>query len=292
MAEAFAAFVNAESDAFAAGRDARYPMIAASGDKQALLAQMKEFDAGSDHVVFTESSFRIPTIYMNDWPDRYIHTSGDLPENIDATKLERAGFIGAASAWFLANLTAEDLSAVSALLERQSLRRTSVMLERRSALPSIEQGVLETQHMAYERGVLDSLQPWLVVPSATRAARERFLGQLAALSKSDRGSAKREPPGAVYVRNAEPKGPMSVFGYDYLVAHLGEERAAALALTEYSGLRGGGGEYAIKALNFVDGRRSVRDIRDALAAEFGPVPIEHVAAYLEALETIKVIRRR
>jgi hypothetical protein len=36
----------------------------------------------------------------------------------------------------------------------------------------------------------------------------------------------------------------------------------------------------------------VRDIRDALAAEFGPVPIEHVAAYLEALESIKVIRRQ
>ena len=107
---------------------------------------------------------------------------------------------------------------------------------------------------------------------------------------SGRTSAKREPPGAVYVRNAEPKGPMTVFGYDYLVDHLGAERAEALALTHYSGLRGSGGEYAIEALNFVDGHRSVRDIRDALAAEFGPVPLEHVAAYLEALETIKVIR--
>src|SRR6185503_10666489 len=103
---------------------------------------------------------------------------------------------------------------------RQSLRRTAVMLERRSALPSAEQGVLETQHMAYERGVLDSLGRWLAVPSATRAARERFLEQLAALSKSDGSSAKREPPGVVYVRNAESKGPMSVFGYDYLVDHL------------------------------------------------------------------------
>jgi len=292
VAEAFAGFVNAESDAFAAGRSARYPMIAASGDKQALLAQVKEFDAGSDHVVFTDSSFRIPTIYMNDWPDRYIHTSGDLPENIDATKLERAGFIGAASAWFLANLTAEDLPALSALLERQSLKRTAVMLERRSGLPPVDQGALETSHMTYERGVLDSFERWLVVPSATRAARQRFLEQVTALATSARSSAKREPPGVVYVRNAEPKGPMSVFGYDYLVDHLGAERAETLALTDYSGLRGGGGEYAIEALNFVDGRRSVRDIRDALSAEFGPVPIEHVAAYLEALETIKVIRRR
>jgi aminopeptidase YwaD len=292
VAEAFTAFVNAQSDAFAAGRQARYPLIAASGEKQALLAQMKEFDAGSDHVVFTDSSFRIPTIYMNDWPDRYIHTTGDLPENIDATKLARAGFIGAASAWFLANLTPEDLPALTALLERQSLQRTAVMLDRREKLPPAEQAVIETQHMAYERAVLDSLQRWVAVPASARTTRDRLLQQLAAIAKSDRAaSAKRSAPGVVYVRNAEPKGPMSVFGYDYLVDHLGTERAAALALTTYSGLRGGGGEYAIEALNFVDGRRSVRDIRDALAAEFGPVPLEHVAAYLEALETIKVIRR-
>ena len=85
---------------------------------------------------------------------------------------------------------------------------------------------------------------------------------------------------------------MTVFGYDYLVDHFGGERTAALALTSFDGVRGGGGEYAIEVLNFVDGRRSVQDIRDAVAAEFGPVPLEHVAAYLEALETIKVIRSR
>jgi hypothetical protein len=136
------------------------------------------------------------------------------------------------------------------------------------------------------------MERWLVVPPAVRATRQRFLGQLTALASLDRAAPKRESPGVVYVRNAEPKGPMSVFGYDYLADHLGAERAAALALPDYSGLRSGGGEYAIEALNFVDGRRSVRDIRDALSAEFGPVPLEHVAAYLEALETIKVIRRR
>jgi hypothetical protein len=292
VAEAFAAFVNAESDAFAAGRDARYPLVAASGEKRALLAQMKEFDAGSDHVVFTDSSFRIPTIYMNDWPDRYIHTTGDLPENIDATKLERAGFIGAASAWFLANLTADDLPALTALLERQSMQRAAVMSGRRAGLVPDEQAVIEAGQVAYERGVLESLERWFPVPAATRTAREKFLTQLATISTSGRNPAKREPSGVVYVRNAEPKGPMSVFGYDYLADHIGAERAEALALTQYSGLRGSGGEYAIEALNFVDGRRSVREIRDALAAEFGPVPVEHVAAYLEALESAKVIRRR
>ena len=63
------------------------------------------------------------------------------------------------------------------------------------------------------------------------------------------------------------------------------------ALTSYQGLRGDGEAYALEALNFVDGRRTVQTIRDALAAEFGPVPVEHVAAYLQALEQIGVLRR-
>jgi aminopeptidase YwaD len=292
VAEAFAAFANAQSDDFAAGRGARFPMIAPSGGKQALLAQFKEFDGGSDHVVFTDSSFRIPTIYMNDWPDRYIHTTGDVPANIDASKLERAGFIGAASGWYLANLAATDLPVLTALLDRQTLQRTAVMMERRAALPDEERTAVETLHAGYERGVFDSLQRWLTVPAATRAARNRFLEQLAALAMPGRVSGKRPVAGVIYVRNAEPKGPMSVFGYDYLVDHLGAERAEALALPNYSGLRGGGGEYALEALNFVDGRRSVAEIRDALAGEFGPVPLDHVVEYLEALEAIKVIRRR
>jgi hypothetical protein len=84
---------------------------------------------------------------------------------------------------------------------------------------------------------------------------------------------------------------MSVFGYDYLVDHLGKDKADALALPNFTGLRAEGESYALEALNFVDGRRSVQAIRDALAAEFGPVPLEHVAGYLAALETIGVLHR-
>jgi len=47
----------------------------------------------------TDSSFGIPMIYLNDWPDRFIHTNLDGAANIDATKLKRAGFIGAASGY-------------------------------------------------------------------------------------------------------------------------------------------------------------------------------------------------
>ncbi len=71
---------------------------------------------------------------------------------------------------------------------------------------------------------------------------------------------------------------MSVFGYDYLVDHLGKAKADTLALLKFQGLRAEGESYALEALNFVDGKRSVQSIRDALAAEFGPVPLEPVVA--------------
>jgi hypothetical protein len=54
-------------------------------------------------------------------------------------------------------------------------------------------------------------------------------------------------------------------------------------------MRRGAEEYAIEVLDFVDERRGVQETRDAVAAEFGAVPLEHVATYLSALAEIKVI---
>ena len=44
-------------------------------------------------------------------------------------------------------------------------------------------------------------------------------------------------------------------------------------------------------LNLVDGRRTDREIRDAVSAIYGPVPIEMVTGYLTALESAGVIAR-
>jgi len=294
VGEAFTQFVNEQSYAYAATGRARYPLVAAGGGREALLAQTQEFEPGSDHQVYADSSFRIPGIYMNDWPDRYIHTTGDLPANIDSTKLERAGFIGAASAWYLANLTEQNLPDLLALLERQTLKRAGIAMERRSAAATTDQRQgLERFRRSYEAAIVDSITRFTPVSKEVRAQRQRFLTQVDALVGTTAGKNPTRPAdaGVVYMRCAVPKGPMSVFGYDYVTAHLGAERASALALANYEGLRGSGEQYTYEALNFVDGNRNVGDIRDALSAEFGPVPLEHVADYLRALTEIKVLVR-
>src|SRR5882672_9257035 len=116
VAWAFAEFVNEESYKFAATGTAEYPFVAPEGGKEPLRAEHSAYTMGSDHDVYQDSSFGIPAIYLNDWPDRYIHTNLDTAANIDPTKLKRAAFIGAASGYFLARAGKDDVPAIEAVM--------------------------------------------------------------------------------------------------------------------------------------------------------------------------------
>ena len=102
VAFALARYVNAQSLAYASTGAAEMPLIDPDGSRRALQAEIGGFSEGSDHQVWAEGSFRIPVIYIADWPDRYIHTQRDMPENLDPTKMRRAIFIAAASGYHLA----------------------------------------------------------------------------------------------------------------------------------------------------------------------------------------------
>jgi hypothetical protein len=102
LAWSFAQWANDQSYRYAATGSSAFPMVASTGGKAPLRAEATPFQMGSDNDVYQDASFGIPTIYLNDWPDRYIHTNLDKAENIDATKLQRVAFIGAASGYALA----------------------------------------------------------------------------------------------------------------------------------------------------------------------------------------------
>jgi hypothetical protein len=292
VAEAVAEFVNAETDALAGGRAATYPLVAAGGDKRALQAALAEFTSGSDHQVYTDSSFSIPAVYLNDWPDRYIHTDRDVPANIDASKLERAAFIGAATALVLANATTADGEALWRVSRARSLRRTARTLERRDGLPAEEAAALARFHLWHERTLAGSLGRFLEPTAALQAAMAAHQSATAALLGPAAPAPRPAGAGArVYRRAAQPRGPMGAFGYDYLTDHLGEARARALRLAQFTGLRGDGDAYAYEALNLMDGRRPLQEVRDMVSAIYGPVPLDVLAEYAEALESIGVVSR-
>ena len=285
-------FVNRETETYTSGGDTAFPLAAEEGGKEPLLALMEGLDMGSDHDVFFEGSFRIPGLYLHDWPDRYIHTNYDLAANIDPTKLERAAFIGAVAAWFLANMDDDDVPAVLAMLERNALKRSAELLERRAGLDAADQLAMTNVYLALEEGKRDSITEFAALSREQRASHAAFLQNLARITAvpaiANVAGAGRN--NIVYARNESLQGPMSAFGYSYLQDRYGVERTAGLRLRQYRGLWGSGGQYAYEALNFVDGERTVSDIRDWLTAELGPVPLEYVEEYLEALESIGVIR--
>jgi aminopeptidase YwaD len=290
VAEHFAEFVNEQSAKFAKGEVAAFPMVAPEGGKEALQAEMADFSMGSDHQIYSDSSFGIPAIYLNDWPDRYIHTNLDSPANVDPTKLKRAAFIGAASAYFLANLKPEDASSILHLLQSHSLRRTSVMLKRRAGLSMEEAAHLTRFHLWHEHALVDSMERFFRISNDTRAEAMAFLSNIEELLGEIRPRASAQGDGRlVFRRNGQVMGPMSAFGYDYFTDHYGAERENAIRLLQYRGLRGSGGEYSYEVLNLVDGRRTATEIGDSVSAIYGPVPLEMIVEYLRALESIKII---
>jgi hypothetical protein len=134
LADAVGLFVNEQTEAFAKTGNARYPLIASDGSKDPLRAELAPFSQGSDHQVYTDSSFGIPAIYLNDWPDRYIHTNLDVPAHIDSTKLGRAAFIAAASGYILATLEPGDTSALIEMMAPFALERRARAMRRNTVL--------------------------------------------------------------------------------------------------------------------------------------------------------------
>jgi len=253
---------------------------------------MEGLDMGSDHDVFFEGTWRIPGLYLHDWPDRYIHTNYDLAANIDPTKLKRAAFIGAVSAWYLANMSDDDVPAVLTMLERNALERTSELLERRLQLSATDAAASADVHFNVERRKVHSVEQFATLTEGNHEAAMGFLAELQTLIAAPEAAAGNERNETVYERNSDIQGPMGAFGYSYLSDKYGQEKLADLRLRRYTGAHGSSGQYVYETLNFVDGQRTVSDIRDWLTTELGPVPLDYVEEYLAALESIDVIRKK
>ena len=285
-------FLNDQTGRFTDGEDVAFPLNAPEGGKEPLLAQMEGLDMGSDHDVFFEGTWRIPGLYLHDWPDRYIHTNFDTAANIDPTKLKRAAFIGAVSGWFLANLSEDDVPALLELLRRNALTRGGELLGRRAALPALDAAASTQVHFDVERRKVESIAAFASVSEVQRNSALRFLDELQKLFVMPVPAIFVPRDETVYERNPAIEGPMHAFGYSYIEDKFGSESLQGLRLPKHATQFGNGRMFTYEALNFVDGVRTVSDIRDWLVAELGDVPLENVGEYLAALESIDVVRKK
>ena len=288
-------------------------ILSPEGTKEDFVAEMQGLDLGSDHQVFGDSAFGIPMLYFHDWPDVYIHTNKDVPENLDATKLQRVAFLGAAIGYTLASAGPAEAPALLAESAGRGAMRLGAGRARALADMSAAEG--EAVHQAYrearnriryglrrEKEALESivkftgartdLGPWnqslesihagdAIAARTTYDAlcRQRGIVPLAddALEPKPTAKGSRVP-----VRSETVQGPTNLYYYDQLAATLGED-VPPVSLDELA---------QFEVLNFTDGRRTVAEIRDAVSAELDPISIEAVSEYLEVLTRAGVVRFR
>src|SRR6202171_4142408 len=171
-------FVDEQSSQYAMTGTAKWPLVAPEGGREALRAAFVPLTLGSDHEVYSGNSWSIPSIYLNDWPDRFIHTHADTAAKIDPTKLKRAGFIAAASGLVLANARAEDAPAILGVIEEAALRRAADALAQCSGLARPEAANRVRFQLWYEARMLDSMTRFFAVSPVVRADADVFLANL------------------------------------------------------------------------------------------------------------------
>lgn len=295
-------------------------LIEQDGSKDNLVADITPFDMGSDHDVYEEGSFQIPTVYLRDWPDVFIHTNNDTPANIDPTKMKRSSFIAACSGYFMASAGAAQASRLAdavfadalSSIPREKIRADAIERsmangaeESRTVIATsleISQQALQSVRMFAPNdagleskvdGLVDQLSgAWLVFTGQLSQERHGkktyFVIQPKEQSEKDDKKHKkgREESPAVSGRfQSVPVrtvyGPMEVYYYNYLTDHAGK---ADMSIARKIGSMPKGGILQYEILNLVDGKRSIQDIRDYITTAYEPIAVEDVAAYLNLLQ--------
>jgi aminopeptidase YwaD len=301
VAEVFGRYVIDGSRSAAMNGDFSDAMISPDGSKELLVADSYHFTMGSDHDVYQEGSFRVPTIYLNDWPDVFIHTNNDLPENIDATKLQRVAVIGATSGYFLASAGRSEARQLAAIVFAKSEKQQGEAEEKGFSVAQSDFHSAENEIQQSSAQQLESLssihrlapddqqlnQLLNVMKKEIESRRNSALAILAALKRSPQTESKSDPlANIIPKRNPQVIGNLDVYFFNYFTEHLGVEKPAALVAI--SGLPEGE-TIAYETLNLVNGQRSIRQIIDVLNAAYGTVPDSVELDYFKLLQRVRVV---
>ena len=264
------------------------------GSKDAFWADITPYESGSDHWIYQEGAFRIPAIYLRDHPDVYIHTTGDVADNIEPTKIKRSAFIAAASGYYLATMP-DHGAALLRLTYSNAYQRLAEDGRRAATMAAANRGAdaanIVAQALLREQRRLRSLSRFVDLDADIHlgsATVDRFSAGLAEAAKGILASIPAswaDQPGVrpvaadarVPVRNPDVKGPLAPDG-EWVMEKAGASAAAsAIARLPNSG------DITYEIVNFVDGVRTVREIRDAVSAEFEPIDLSVVSEYLDLL---------
>ena len=281
------------------------PIVDPSGTRDPFWYHIEKFYGASDHQVHLDWNPRIPAVQFGNWPDAVYHASDDSPANQDPTQMKRAAFLMVTVGSIFANAGPNEAvgdwsgrARLRAAAHRRGPRQRAASSLRRAPPRRCTVNHKEALNLVREAYIreradlrsasslamgdkdagsaIDSLVQSLNASEPLDAARVKAGYRLAAgrlkvpmtetpaLTEAETAASRLIPtkkPGAT----VQPQGPPAPRN----------PSAPPLPLTGY---------YAMEARNFADGNRSILDVRNALAAEFGPVAVDDVVRFFRDAE--------
>lgn len=286
------------------------PILDPKGSHDPFWYHIEKFYGSSDHQVYLDATPRVPSIQYGNWPDAVYHTSEDTLMFMDPTQMKRAAFLTVTVGAILANATPRDAATLADVtlghaqqrIGREMVQATESIANSQTVpeLAANYKEALNLIHQAYVREVA-AVASSLAMVGNDEPAKAHVADMAKSLSQSE--ALDRDRVKLAYREAALALGAPAVEEPPLT----DQEKAAARLFPRpkpgtprqpqgFGGGGGGGGQgqaqgppplsgyYVMEARNFADGTHSLLDIRNALAAEFAPIPLENVERFFRGLE--------
>jgi aminopeptidase YwaD len=295
-------------------------MFSSTGSRLPFYYRIVPYSGGSDHIMFNDSAFAIPTPMLGHG-DVFHHTNLDAPDKCDPTEMKRIICLALAASLYLSNAGEQD--ALNVAREVYS-RACSRMTERSGeSLRMIHQA-------AADPGQRDNLVEWYAhasrypfVQAKIEKLNLRETAELCHSDETDRAiqelskaldhqarieyekinyfyalslhlykiDEKKFRPGEYFKRSSIVipeklfKGPLSPRVTEERMSE--EYKKWCGENPEKIGRRAGAKQYEI--INLMNGNRSLLEIRDIISCEFGETGVEYVFRFAQELNRIGLV---
>jgi hypothetical protein len=283
------------------------------------------FSAGSDHAEFDEATVAVPCVSMTQWPDLFYHTSEDTIDKVSEDSLKRVGWITTMAALMLANadistayrlasktaakglgrISEEGHAAAEEFFEKSEDRRVknkSLELARSAEYHRIrlqhviwrEQQAVRSVRRLVEDAELDAVVERHCRDIASHGRKE--LAKLAETAEFVARTAVIRVPSSLEETEAEKEAkklvPRRMFkgtlDLEILMDTLGEKEYEWYTHLDETDFNSGNKLYEL--LNFMDGKRSLHEIVNAVSSEYSPMDTEVALRFVRDLEKSKLLK--
>lgn len=253
-------------------------VTAVRGTREPFHARMVPYFGLSDHEVFCRSRIGVAATSLINWPDSYIHSTGDDLANVDATQLQRNALVVSAAALFLAGAGDEEVTTLAAYSGARARARlagdvaTAISHVAESESSERDRAYRRARNLIHQSHLKESAAlAWLkrlaprggraleVVGRASSLADDGEGDDFGALERSYVGLTGKNPPNPDLSRDER-----TMAGEIFAPATTGDLDEALQRVARVEGLHPA---MMAEVLNFVDGKRSALDVYDAVSGE-------------------------